>query len=172
MSAQYSEATLECCACAQTLNIPQREAYDAGCRVMGVSSDEVALLPSFEEMIGSILASHLGACSGHRSFPHTQSKSVQDGDDKLTERGVIRTLLTVRERQVLDYLLTGMTDRQIARRLDIRPATVDSHVRKIRAKYRAPNRCALAASASRDAQVTPLLEWVPDEPDGRGTKIR
>lgn len=48
--------------------------------------------------------------------------------------------LTVREVQVLTLAAHGLTDEQIARRLQLRPATVHSHMYRLRHKLGAANR--------------------------------
>ncbi|CUW26862.1 hypothetical protein GTW30_07955 [Streptomyces sp. SID7810] len=50
------------------------------------------------------------------------------------EGGDRQVSLTVRERQVLRHLAAGLTQRQVARRLQISPHTVDTYVRRIRKK--------------------------------------
>ncbi|AKN75446.1 hypothetical protein QR97_20380 [Streptomyces sp. PBH53] len=50
------------------------------------------------------------------------------------EGGDRQVTLTVRERQVLRHLAAGLTQRQVARRLQISPHTVDTYVRRIRKK--------------------------------------
>jgi len=52
--------------------------------------------------------------------------------------------LTHREKQVLSLLAEGLTYGSIARRLGISPHTVDTHLRRLRAKTGAANRMQLA----------------------------
>lgn len=52
--------------------------------------------------------------------------------------------LTPRESAVLDLLACGLTDRQIARRLDVSERTVDKHLEHVYAKLRVHNRVAAA----------------------------
>lgn len=60
-------------------------------------------------------------------------------------------LLTDREREVMQLMITGARNREIADRLVITPETVKSHVKKIRRKLRASNR---AEAVSRYLQLT------------------
>ncbi|GGM88889.1 response regulator transcription factor [Streptomyces fuscichromogenes] len=53
-------------------------------------------------------------------------------------------LITPREKQVLSLLAEGLTYGSIARRLGISPRTVDTHLRRLRAKTGAANRMQLA----------------------------
>jgi len=58
--------------------------------------------------------------------------------------------LTVRERQVLDLLASGVRNREIARRLGLSEKTVRNHVSAVLLKLHAPDRTAAAIKA-RDA---------------------
>jgi adenylyl-sulfate kinase len=50
------------------------------------------------------------------------------------------TGLTLREREILSFIALGLTNKEIARRLAIRPATVKNHVHHILTKLRADRR--------------------------------
>jgi DNA-binding CsgD family transcriptional regulator len=50
--------------------------------------------------------------------------------------------LSRRERQVLTLVAEGLTDAQVARRLDIRPATVSRHLHRVYTRYGVANRAA------------------------------
>ena len=56
---------------------------------------------------------------------------------------------TAREREILGFLATGATDAQIAARLDLSPATVQTHVRNAKAKLGARTRAQAVALALR-----------------------
>jgi DNA-binding NarL/FixJ family response regulator len=73
----------------------------------------------------------------------------------LPEEGLRSTALaalTPREREVLDVLATGATNRAMAERLFISEKTVSVHVTNILAKLGVPNRGAAAALAR---EITP-----------------
>jgi DNA-binding NarL/FixJ family response regulator len=55
--------------------------------------------------------------------------------------------LSPRERQVLALIAQGLTHHQIARRMDIAKATVDTYVERIRAKLRLGNKAELTIAA-------------------------
>ena len=57
--------------------------------------------------------------------------------------------LTAREREVLDLIAEGLTDRQIAERLVLSPHTVHRHVSNILRKLRLPSRAAAVAHHAR-----------------------
>jgi non-specific serine/threonine protein kinase len=61
--------------------------------------------------------------------------------------------LTAREREVLQLLVSGQSDKEIASALGIRRRTVSNYVAEIRAKLDAPSRTAAATIALRDGIV-------------------
>jgi PAS domain S-box-containing protein len=61
---------------------------------------------------------------------------------------------TSREREILAMLATGATDGQIARRLALSPATVQTHVRNAKAKLGARTRAQAVALALRRGVIT------------------
>jgi LuxR family transcriptional regulator, regulator of acetate metabolism len=62
----------------------------------------------------------------------------------------LQTVLTSREREILDLIVAGGCNREIASRLVISEETVKTHVKNARTKLRAPNR---AAAVSRYVQL-------------------
>ena len=54
---------------------------------------------------------------------------------------------SVREREVLALLASGATDREIAQLLELSPATVQTHVRNVKAKLGARTRAQAVALA-------------------------
>jgi DNA-binding NarL/FixJ family response regulator len=57
-------------------------------------------------------------------------------------------LLTPREREVLQLLQTGMSNKQIARALDLQLSTVKNHVHSLLAKFGASDRSEVAAAVT------------------------
>jgi DNA-binding NarL/FixJ family response regulator len=71
-----------------------------------------------------------------------------DGDLPLAaERTTVGSHLSGRERQVLSQISRGLTHGQIATRLGISPHTVDTYVKRIRAKVGAGNKAELTRAA-------------------------
>jgi DNA-binding NarL/FixJ family response regulator len=66
---------------------------------------------------------------------------------------------TPREREVLRLLAEGRSDKEIARRLHLRPATARAHVRRLFAKAGAHSKTELVARVHQ-------LGWLGPEPDG------
>ena len=63
---------------------------------------------------------------------------------RLRQRGT----LTAREREVLDLVAAGLTNREVARRLDIAPGTVRAHLEHTYAKLGVGTRTAAVAASS------------------------
>lgn len=65
--------------------------------------------------------------------------------------------LTPREREVLCLLETGLTNKEIARALDLQLSTVKNHVHNVLAKYGAAGRADVAAPSAR-SHLQPVLD--------------
>lgn len=83
------------------------------------------------------------------AHPETTTSVLADIEDTAT------TVLSLRERQVLRYIAAGYTHSQAARRLGISPHTVDTYVKRIRAKLAVGNKAELA----RAAFLGKYLQW-------------
>jgi DNA-binding NarL/FixJ family response regulator len=70
---------------------------------------------------------------------------------------VKETNLSQRESQVLQYIACGYTHGQVARRLGISPHTVNTYVKRIRAKLAVGNK----AELTRAAVLGSYLQWAP-----------
>lgn len=73
--------------------------------------------------------------------------------------------LTAREREALSYLVTGMHNRAIAKRMGISAKTVRSHVYNILTKLQVHSRLAAATLAAREGLVAPFPDS-RDQPRG------
>ncbi|MEV1046907.1 helix-turn-helix transcriptional regulator [Streptomyces sp. NPDC049916] len=89
---------------------------------------------------------------GTSRFPESHGESGPAGSDLREPCGegipdcligrlpdVVRGV-SVREREVLGHVARGATYREVARRMDLSPHTVDTYIRRIRAKTGARNR--------------------------------
>ncbi|MDQ4033911.1 MAG: LuxR C-terminal-related transcriptional regulator [Actinomycetota bacterium] len=72
-------------------------------------------------------------------------RSVGRHHDQIDQAGPRLQLLTPREREVVEYLVGGVTDREIARSLAISPRTVHKHLETIFRKLDIGNRTSLIA---------------------------
>lgn len=66
-----------------------------------------------------------------------QSKAYRDGEIYKNKIGKKLQSLTPRERQVMDFLVGGLQNKEIARKLDISPRTVELHRAKVMEKLSA-----------------------------------
>jgi PAS domain S-box-containing protein len=66
--------------------------------------------------------------------------------------------LTRREREVLALLARGGTDEQIARKLDLSPATAQTHVRNAKSKLGAKTRAQAVALALLEGMISPVAD--------------
>ncbi|HUZ52306.1 MAG TPA: response regulator transcription factor [Streptosporangiaceae bacterium] len=82
----------------------------------------------------------------------TTDTAFCDAEEKAARREFV---LSERERQVLQYIACGYTHGQAARRLGISPHTVDTYVKRIRAKLSVGNK----AELTRAAVLGKYLQW-------------
>ena len=100
-------------------------------------------------LVRSIREAHRGESSLH---PRVAQKVLQ-GLQEPTHRRPAPVALTQREIEVLKLLAVGRTDREIARRLSVNPATVRTHVSNILTKLHVANRVQAALYALRSGLV-------------------
>jgi len=81
------------------------------------------------------------------------SASSPDGDSDTHEDRSAKRRPTARERQILAMLAFGDTDVQIAAKLELSPATVQTHVRNAKAKLGARTRAQAVAVALRGGLI-------------------
>ena len=79
---------------------------------------------------------------GETVFPSDLAHALMSGGDGLNDAGEQRRLteLTLREVDILQCLTEGLSNKQIARRLGIREATVKIHVKSLIGKLGVANR--------------------------------
>lgn len=86
-------------------------------------------------------------CKADR-FTNSLSVKAETASEESNEQsftGPVVTLLTAREREVLSLMATGMSNKEIAIKLFISPATCKHHVENILSKLNVPNRAAAVA---------------------------
>ncbi|MFK4100726.1 response regulator transcription factor [Streptomyces sp. NPDC019531] len=83
-----------------------------------------------------------------RSSPYELASAVRAAlGQEATTKGCSQGELSLRERQVLQHVATGLTHIQTAHRLGISPHTVDTYIRRIRAKLGLGNKAQLTRAA-------------------------
>lgn len=103
---------------------------------------------TFEELVGTIRA----VAAGGRVLPPRMtgtlfSQIAQAAVVRGREEALASSHLTAREREVIGLLAAGMSNKEIAQRLDIAVYTVKSHVRNIMDKLTLHSRLQIAAYA-------------------------
>jgi len=96
--------------------------------------------------------------TGERFMPVSVYETVGGGEDE-TALGTVRAPVsfTKRERDVLAYLFKGLSNKEIARALDLQEVTVKLHVRGLCRKLNAKNRTQAVLNA-RDMGITADIE--------------
>lgn len=84
--------------------------------------------------------------AGERFVPSTDHANGADGGAAVVENEATSTL-TTREREVLDLLTKGLSNKEIARKLELQEVTIKLHVRGICRKLGAKNRTQAALRA-------------------------
>ncbi|MER7948241.1 response regulator transcription factor [Streptomyces sp. NPDC096079] len=118
-----------------------------------------------EELLGAIRIAHAGeallspAATKGLIATFLAQGSGQDttggGGDARTER---LAALTAREREVLVLVAGGLSNDEIAERLDVSPLTVKTHVNRTMAKLGARDRAQLVVTAYESGLVRPRVE--------------
>ena len=80
----------------------------------------------------------------------SNSRSISEPDEAVH--------VTAREREVLDMLAEGTTQKEIAQQLTISSKTVGTHIQSLLVKFGVHSRAELVASAYRGGFVSPLFE--------------
>ena len=101
--------------------------------------------------IGQVMA-------GQSVMPLGLVGAAMRGADKGARATDMIAALTERERQVLDHVAEGLTNKSIARALSISPATVKAHVERIIAKLGVADRTQAAVMAAQARALNDLSE--------------
>jgi DNA-binding NarL/FixJ family response regulator len=92
-----------------------------------------------------------------RAIRDTVRPSLRTAFPGIEANPKLEASLSGRESQVLQYIACGYTHDQVARRLGISPHTVNTYVKRIRAKLAVGNK----AELTRAAVLGNYLQWVP-----------
>ena len=85
----------------------------------------------------------------------TMLSDLQDREDSVLVRRLVRECLTDREREILTLVARGLNNEQIGERLFISPATVKTHLARIMGKLDAHDRAQLVVRAYESGLVKP-----------------
>lgn len=118
-------------------------------RGMSAGADDYLTKPFTPD---ELLAAIIGRIRRRETILHRQCKP-----DCKKEQGIIKTKITVRERQVLLMMGRGATSRVIAKRLGVALKTVEAHRANMMKKLNAPN----AACLARWAVIAEQIESSP-----------
>jgi DNA-binding NarL/FixJ family response regulator len=107
--------------------------------------------------INDFVATIRGVAAGQKVFPTSLTGSLlsQIVDDA-SRKGIVRSSdvkMTARERQIVDLIAQGLSNKEIGKRLGIATDTVKSHVHNILEKLSLRSRVEVAARAGRGAPV-------------------
>ncbi|HEX9123788.1 MAG TPA: response regulator transcription factor [Actinomycetota bacterium] len=102
--------------------------------------------------IDEVASAMLGVARGERVFPPEQERAAVQELGRLARAARagsrVASTLTPREVTILQLLAEGLTLRQVGRRLDISPRTVESHVAKLYRKLEVKTRVQAMAKAA------------------------
>jgi two-component system, NarL family, response regulator DevR len=106
---------------------------------------------SFEEFVGTIRS----VAAGKKVLPQRMTESLfsqiaKEADGKEHAAALDDVRMTPREREVIDLIGEGLSNKEIAKRLDIATHTVKSHVRNVMEKLALHTRLQIAAYVHRD----------------------
>ncbi|MEW1903225.1 MULTISPECIES: response regulator transcription factor [unclassified Streptomyces] len=122
-----------------------------------------------EELLGAIRVAHAGEAllspaatkgliASFLAQGPRDAGADATGEDARTARSERLAALTAREREVLVLVAGGLSNDEIARRLDVSPLTVKTHVNRTMAKLGARDRAQLVVTAYESGLVRPRVE--------------
>jgi two-component system nitrate/nitrite response regulator NarL len=119
-----------------------------------------------EEVITAIQRTARGELTVAPSMTVKLAQMLQGGTSQVDDRRGMLASLTDRERQILDHLSRGESNKSIARALDISHDTVKLHVRHILAKLNLSSRVeaavfAVEARSDPNLALPPGTDWKP-----------
>jgi two-component system nitrate/nitrite response regulator NarL len=144
-------------------------------RLEGISTRVVLLAASIEDrdLVRAAAGGAYAIASKHVA-PETLMTVLQEtaagellplavvGDNlRYAQKCVTPTLLSARERQVVDLVSEGLSNKEVARRLNLSAGTVKVHLHRVYRKLSVSNRTALAISTVSDRSVRQIVNSGP-----------
>jgi DNA-binding CsgD family transcriptional regulator len=117
---------------------------------------------SRDRAIVDLIAPHLSQAVARRRRMSSQIAAVRSlgrHADQVNQGRARLSLLTPREREVAEYLVGGVTDREIGRSLAISPRTVQKHLESIYRKLHVGNRTSLIALIHQKDHTSPVASY-------------
>ncbi|WP_298303717.1 response regulator transcription factor [uncultured Erythrobacter sp.] len=99
--------------------------------------------------IGDLRSAIEQVMDGRSAVPLDLVSAAMNSDSQATASGDLSTILTGREQEVVELVAEGLTNKEIARELDISPATVKVHVERLIAKLGVVDRTQAAVLATK-----------------------
>jgi two-component system nitrate/nitrite response regulator NarL len=96
----------------------------------------------------------LGATDEHEESNHTDIYMAQKYKHHSDKRVELLSLLTARERQIMNLVSEGLSNKAIARQLKLTDRTIKVHLHNVFEKLGISNRTSLAALAIRQEERT------------------
>ncbi len=110
----------------------KRDALARGARAYLTKSGDLQPVVTYIRSLGMLSpAAHPGADAGAAAPPHQEFAALADGQDTsrtVQTRQGEAVRLTARQAQMLDWILTGLSNREIADRAHLSEGTVKNHV--------------------------------------------
>jgi DNA-binding NarL/FixJ family response regulator len=98
--------------------------------------------------LAASIAAAMDAIEGYAPPLAAMAQEPNSGDPLQTQRQKLHSL-TKREREILHFLVSGVSTRRISELLDVRPSTVRNHVQNLFSKLGAHSRLECVALAHR-----------------------
>lgn len=99
--------------------------------------------------IGDLRSAIAQVMDGRSAVPLDLVSAAMNSDTEISVSGDLASILTGREQQVVELVAEGLTNKEIARKLEISPATVKVHVERLIAKLGVADRTQAAVLATK-----------------------
>lgn len=99
--------------------------------------------------IGDLRSAIAQVMDGRSAVPLDLVSAAMNSDVEISVSGDLASILTGREQEVVELVAEGLTNKEIARKLEISPATVKVHVERLIAKLGVADRTQAAVLATK-----------------------